>query len=92
MLCLQNICNCLTTEDLGGPESIYNVWLDLGQQVFQGQEDKNILESSTALMRATLEHLRKNPELFKQMTDTDLQVSEVFLNKKSDYFWFFLGS
>lgn len=64
----------MTTEDLGGPSAIYSVWLDLGQQVFQGTQELDILEASTALMRAALEHLRTNGDLFAQMTDNDLQL------------------
>ncbi|XP_058447047.1 HEAT repeat-containing protein 3 [Malaya genurostris] len=74
MLCLHNLCNNISTEDLGGAEAIYQVWLELGQQVFQGEKNPRLLEASTSLMRATLEHLRKNPELFRQMTETDLQL------------------
>lgn len=64
----------MNTEDLGGPSAIYSVWLDLGQQVFQGTQELDILEASTALMRAALEHLRTNGDLFAQMTDNDLQL------------------
>lgn len=64
----------MSTEDLGGPSAIYNVWLDLGQQVFQGTQNPDILEASTSLMRAALDHLKHSPDLFKQMTDNDLQL------------------
>lgn len=64
----------MITEDLGGPAAIYNVWLDLGQQVFQNSQDDVLIEASTALMRATLEHLRTSPDLFKQMTQNDLEL------------------
>ena len=64
----------MSTEDLGGPKAIYSVWLDLGQQVFQGTQSSDILEASTSLMRAALEHLKKSPELFQQITDNDLQL------------------
>lgn len=64
----------MTTEDLGGPSAIYSVWLDLGQQVFQGTQNTDILEASTSLMRASLEHLKLSPDLFKQMSDSDLQL------------------
>ncbi|CAD7086432.1 unnamed protein product [Hermetia illucens] len=74
LLCLQNLCNTMTTEDLGGPDAIYGVWLDLGQQVFQGPNDIVILEPATSLMRASLEHLKHSPELFKQMTLSDLEL------------------
>ncbi|XP_059618424.1 HEAT repeat-containing protein 3 [Phlebotomus argentipes] len=74
LLCLQNLCNTMSIEDLGGASAIYNVWLDLGQQVFQGDNDAHLLEASTALMRASLEHLRGCPELFEKMTQSDLQL------------------
>lgn len=64
----------MTTEDLGGPSAIYNVWLDIGQQVFQNNDDASLVEASTALMRATLEHLRTSPNLFKQTTENDLKM------------------
>lgn len=74
LLCLQNLCNVMSTEDLGGPSAIYNVWLELGQRVFQSNDDASLIEASTALMRATLEHLRASPDLFKQMTANDLEM------------------
>lgn len=64
----------MTIEDLGGATAIYNVWLDLGQQVFQSDQDASLIEASTALMRSTLAHLRGNQDLFKQMTENDLQL------------------
>lgn len=64
----------MTTEDLGGPAAIYNVWLDLGQQVFQSTQDATLIEASTALMRSTLQHLRGSADLFKQMSENDLQL------------------
>lgn len=64
----------MTTDDLGGPSAIYNVWLDLGQTVFQSNQDATLIEASTALMRSTLEHLRSSPDLFKQTTENDLQL------------------
>lgn len=75
LMCLQNFCNVLSTEDLGGANAIYTVWLELGQQVFQETSlDLTVVESMTALMRAALDHLKKHPELFKQMTPNDLQL------------------
>ncbi|KAL9706336.1 hypothetical protein quinque_009854 [Culex quinquefasciatus] len=84
MLCLHNLCNNITVEDLGGAEAVYTVWLELGQQVFQGQQNPKLLEASTSLMRATLEHLRKSPELFKQMTESDLQLMLNGVNECQD--------
>lgn len=64
----------MSTEDLGGPPAVYNVWIDLGQQVFQNSQDDALVEASTALMRATLEHLRTSADLFEQMTQNDLEM------------------
>lgn len=64
----------MTTEDLGGPSALYNVWLELGQLVFQDSSDISIVEASTALMRSTLEHLRSSPNLFNQFTQNDLDL------------------
>lgn len=74
LLCLQNLCNCLNSDDLGGFEAIYKVWVELGQQVFKGAKDTTILEPSTSLMRAALDHLKTKKELFNQMTQNDLEV------------------
>lgn len=64
----------MSTEDLGGPSAVYDVWLDLGQQVFQNSQDMALVEASTALMRATLDHLRSSPNLFNQITQNDLEM------------------
>lgn len=64
----------MSTEDLGGSTAVYNVWLDLGQQVFQNSQDMSLVEASTALMRATLDHLRSSPNLFKKITPNDLEM------------------
>lgn len=64
----------MSTEDLGGSTAVYNVWLDLGQQVFQNSQDMSLVEASTALMRATLDHLRSSPNLFNQITQNDLEM------------------
>lgn len=74
IICLQNLCCCMSADELGGLKAIYDVWLSLGQQVFTSQYDAELVESSTSLMRATLDHLKKSPEFFKQMTDNDLQL------------------
>jgi HEAT repeat-containing protein 3 len=75
IICLQNLCSCMTTDELGGVQAIYDVWLNLGQQIFTvHQQETDVVESSTSLMRATLEHLRKSPEFFKSMNESDLQL------------------
>lgn len=72
----------MSTEDLGESSSVYNVWLTLGQQVFQDNVDLNLVEASTALMRAALDHLRLSPNLFKEFSQNDLELilknAEVF--------------
>lgn len=79
LLCLQNLYNCLSCEDLGGKEVAYNVWSTLGQQVFKEPQDTMILEPSTSLMRAALEHIKTNPELFQQLTLSDIEVRVLVL-------------
>lgn len=75
IICLQNLCSCMTTDELGGVQAIYDVWLNLGQQIFTAQlQETDVVESSTSLMRATLEHLKKSPEFFKSMNESDLQL------------------
>lgn len=74
LLCLHNFCNCMSTEELGGAKAIYDVWLDLGQQIFQSDQDSDTIEASTSLMRATLDHLKGSPDLFKQFSESDLQL------------------
>lgn len=59
---------------MGGATAVYNVWIDVGSQIFQADQEDSALEASTSLMRATLEHLKKSPELFKQMTEPDLSL------------------
>lgn len=64
----------MSSEELGGATAIYQVWLDVGNQVFQTQQDDAAVEASTSLMRATLEHLKSSPELFKQVSEPDLDL------------------
>lgn len=73
----------MSTEDLGGASTaIYNVWLTLGKQVFQDNTDLALVEASTALMRAALEHLRSSQNLLNEFTQNDLELilknTEVF--------------
>lgn len=74
LLCLQNFCNCMTIDDLGGSKALYDVWLDLGQQIFQTNQDSETTAALSSLMRATLEHLKTSPALFEQVADHDLQL------------------
>lgn len=72
LIALQSLCGVLSTEDLGGPGPVYRVWLELGQQVFQGGQSS--VEATTGLMRAVLEHLKLHRQLFAQMTADDLEL------------------
>lgn len=87
LLCLQNLCNALSAEDLGGAKAIYDVWVELGQQVFKGPQDVSVMEPATSLMRATLERLKTNKELFSQMVENDL---EVYINYSNNIYTIFL--
>ncbi|XP_016997581.1 HEAT repeat-containing protein 3 [Drosophila takahashii] len=74
LICLQNLCNVLAAEDLGGYSDIYNMWMNLGQQAFKGTEDLAIMEAITALMRSSLSLLKSRRDLFGQMTENDLNM------------------
>ncbi|XP_017483259.1 PREDICTED: HEAT repeat-containing protein 3 [Rhagoletis zephyria] len=74
LLCLQNLCNALSPNEMGGAKAIYDVWVELGQQVFKGAQDVAVMEPATSLMRAALERLKTNKELFNQMAENDLEL------------------
>lgn len=75
LLCLQNLFNCLNCGDLGGEKAMYNIWSQLGQEVFKVPQDTMILEPCTSLMRAALDHIKTNRELFDQLTLADIEVA-----------------
>ncbi|XP_016953953.1 uncharacterized protein LOC108027176 [Drosophila biarmipes] len=74
LICLQNLCNVLPAEDLGGYSDIYNMWMNLGQQAFKGTEDLIVMEAITSLMRSSLSLLKARKDLFGQMTENDLNM------------------
>jgi len=74
LICLQNLCNVLPAEDLGGYSDIYNMWMNLGQQAFKGTEDLTVMEAITSLMRSSLSLLKARKDLFGQMTENDLNM------------------
>ncbi|XP_043654573.1 uncharacterized protein LOC122620944 [Drosophila teissieri] len=74
LICLQNLCNVLPLEDLGGCSNIYNMWMILGQQAFRGSEDVAVMEAITSLMRSSLSLLKSRKDLFSQMTENDLNM------------------
>ncbi|XP_016984453.2 uncharacterized protein LOC108048372 [Drosophila rhopaloa] len=74
LICLQNLCNVLAAEDLGGYSEVYNMWMNLGQQAFKGTENVDVLEAITSLMRSSLSLLKSRRDLFSQMTENDLNM------------------
>lgn len=74
LICLQNLCNVLPPEDLGGCSNLYNMWMILGQQAFRGSEDVSVMEAITSLMRSSLSLLKSRKDLFGQMTENDLNM------------------
>ncbi|KAH8380704.1 hypothetical protein KR009_011053 [Drosophila setifemur] len=74
LICLQNLCNVLAVEDLGGYSEIYNMWMSLGQLAFKGTEELSVMEAITSLMRSSLSLLKSRRDLFAQMTENDLNM------------------
>ncbi|KAH8271428.1 hypothetical protein KR018_009832 [Drosophila ironensis] len=74
LICLQNLCNVISAEDLGGHSAIYNMWMSLGQQAFKGTEPLAVMEAITSLMRSSLSLLKSHRELFGQMTENDVNM------------------
>ena len=66
-LCLNNIIEALTIEDLGGNEALFEVWKNLGHlSLAPNDQSEHILEASTSAMRATTQKLAKSEQvLFK---------------------------
>lgn len=61
-------------EDLGGPQAIYSVWYELGLEVFQTDNNDDLMVAATGLMRAAIMHLKINKDLFAQMSEGDVQM------------------
>ncbi|KAL7639477.1 UNVERIFIED_CONTAM: hypothetical protein RMT77_009978 [Armadillidium vulgare] len=73
--CFQNLVSCLPLDDLGGSESIYSTWLQLGQVCFSNsQMDSNMLDALSGAMRAIIEKLSEGKcEKLSEISDSDLQ-------------------
>lgn len=71
---LESFCLQLESEDLGGAQAIYNVWYELGLEVFQTDNNDDFMVAATGLMRAAIMHLKSNKELFTQMSGGDVQM------------------
>ncbi|XP_063822156.1 HEAT repeat-containing protein 3 [Ostrinia nubilalis] len=82
LLCINNMLSTLPIESLGGASRVYKIWVDTGKLVFQqNAENVNLLESSTAVMRASLEKLKVKENgdlngcnLFSDMALTDIEM------------------
>ena len=60
-LCLNNIIEALTIEDLGGEQALFEVWKNLGQFTLTSNDQlEHVLEASTSAMRATTQKLAKS--------------------------------
>lgn len=74
----------MSSKDLGGDSFLYNIWSKLGQEVFKIPQDTIILEPSTSLMRAALDHIKTNKNLFEQLTLSDIKVLQFLQMLKSN--------
>jgi len=72
-LCLNNIVEALTIEDLGGSEELFEVWKKLRDlSMASNDQSEHILEASTSVMRATTQKLAKSQQM-NQLSPEDLQ-------------------
>ena len=63
-LCLNNIVEALTIEDLGGSEELFGVWLKLRDlSLASNDQSEHVLEASTSVMRATTQKLAKSQQV-----------------------------
>ncbi|KAM3967829.1 HEAT repeat-containing protein 3 isoform 2-T2 [Aphomia sociella] len=81
LLCINNMISSLPTDSLGGVNGVYKIWVDAGKLVFkQNSENLNLIESATAVMRASLDKikLRENKDsqcnLFSDMALSDIEI------------------
>jgi len=73
-LCLNNIVEALSIEDLGGSDELFEVWKKLRDLSLAShdQSSEHVLEASTSVMRATTQKLAKCPQM-NQLSPEDLQ-------------------
>lgn len=82
LLCINNMLSTLPIDSLGGVNRVYKIWVDAGKLVFQqNAENVNLLESATAVMRASLDKIKVKENgdingcnLFSDMALTDIEV------------------
>ncbi|KAL0851138.1 hypothetical protein ABMA28_007003 [Loxostege sticticalis] len=82
LLCINNMLSTLPIDSLGGVNRVYKIWVDAGKLVFQqNAENVNLLESATAVMRASLDKIKVKENgdingcnLFSDMALTDIEM------------------
>ncbi|GLH11417.1 HEAT repeat-containing protein 3 [Gryllus bimaculatus] len=73
--CLNNIIPVLDIQDMGGPENLFQMWLDMATCVVKNEEpDPDVLEAASCAMRAALQKFAQNPQ--SQSIDIQLQQIE----------------
>lgn len=75
-LCLHNWISSLDIDILGGVEALYSIWCQIGTVVFKEADinDIELLESTTAALRATLQKLTEvQAKTFSKLTPSDIQ-------------------
>lgn len=83
LLCTNNMLSTLPIENLGGMTGLFKIWTEAGKLAFnQNENNENLLESATAVMRAALDKMKMNEDgntsdgrLFKDLRLEDLVVS-----------------
>ncbi|NP_001233145.1 71 kDa protein [Bombyx mori] len=82
LLCVNNMISSLPNASLGGVNGIYKIWVDAGKLVFkQREENLNLLESATAVMRAALDKIKlrdsdkaSDISLFNDLAISDIEI------------------
>lgn len=89
LLCVNNMLSSLPIDSLGGVNGVYKIWVDAGKLVFQqnSENNLNLLESATAVMRASLDKIKfkengnvNECNLFTDMALSDIEVSQIIHN------------
>jgi len=83
-LCLNNLIEALTVEDLGGDQALFEVWKKLGQfSLTSNDQLEHVLEASTSAMRATTQKMAKSQQM-NELTSEDLQKLAEFGAKSNN--------
>ncbi|XP_063395183.1 HEAT repeat-containing protein 3 [Cydia fagiglandana] len=80
LLCVNNMLSSLPIENLGGVNGVYRLWVEAGKMVFKQNSDAFLLESATAVMRASLDKIKLRESgntdnvLFSDLAVSDLEM------------------